>query len=204
MSRDCSCLYPNTRSRGKENCPVHNPEPEDIFISSLKRNPKTPRESTPNSESDSEPDMDDVITQLANLSTTVANNNKETGDRIVEVLKDKLKYTFKEPQNFKGQEDCDTNDFLAQFDRFCTSHEIEDDDKPNLFASFLRGDPLRYYDGLSAHIKGSIDRIRNSFLGEYAPESKKFFRGQILQTRKLKKDESESQYHRDIVTKQEN
>ena len=201
----CLC---NVRSRGLENCPVHDPDSEQLFLNELERNNtkrRKRRESTPldNTEDTTDPidgTMDDLMTQLVNLNTTVANANQATNDRMERLIRDNSRVKTKEPKEFKGDDSYDINDFIGQFERYCRLNNVADELQALLFTTYLGQQPLQFYEGLDAPSRANYGRLRARFLAEYNPENRKFHRRQRLNRRKMKDTESVQEYYHAILT----
>ena len=202
----CQC---ELRNRGYINCPVHNPDVEDYFIQELekfklkrrKRQESTSlQETETNTETVTDETMDELLTQLVNLNTTVANATQATNQRVAEMIDEHCRVKIKEPKEFKGEDSYDINDFLGQFDRYCRLNRVADETKALLFSTYLGTQPLQYYESLDGAIKANFGRLRQSFIAEYNPENRKFHRRQRLSRRKMKETESVKDFYISLQT----
>ena len=201
----CLC---NVRSRGLESCPVHDPDSELLFLQELERNNskrRKRRESTPLNDIEDNIDltgeeMDELLTQLVNLNTTVANATQATNERVAQMIDEHSRVKIKEPKEFKGEDSYDINDFLGQFDRYCRLNRVADETKALLFSTYLEAQPLQFYESLDAAIKANFVRLRKSFIAEYNPENRKFHRRQKLSRRKMKETETVKDFYISLQT----
>ena len=193
----CNCIYP-LRGQNQEdlsgNCPVHRNSESTVSF----RRPV--KESTPiiqEEEEEEEEDLDEIMDEIL---TKLTEDKKATDERFATLLADNRKVKLKEPKEFKGEENYDINDFLAQFDKYCEFNGVKNAQKSVLFSSFLGSEPLRFYDGLDNAVKANFNLLRQSFVAEYNPANHRFYKRQQLRQRKKKEGESVREFKRDIQT----
>ena len=145
---------------------------------------------------DSSEKINDVLKGFTELSNSY--------NRLFDALDKTFRYQLKlnEPQYFEGKEEYDEEydieDFLSQFDRFCSFNEVEEEDKCNVFTSFLGREPLRFFDSLDADEKTDFHKLRQSFISEYSPPIEKYVRKLKFFKRKIKDNQTVGQFYREI------